>query len=36
MSNRVPLPAGTTLGKSFEYGLDINLDKVHNPSLGKQ
>lgn len=25
MSNRVPLPAGTVLGKSFEYGLDINL-----------
>lgn len=25
MSNAVPLPAGTTLGKSFEYGLDVNL-----------
>lgn len=25
MSNAVPLPAGSTLGKSFEYGLDLNL-----------
>ena len=25
MSSKVPLPAGTTLGKSFEYGLDINV-----------
>ena len=25
MSNRVPLPAGTVLGKSYEYGLDVNL-----------
>lgn len=25
MSNRVPLPAGTVLGKSFEYGIDCNL-----------
>ncbi|TFD09823.1 hypothetical protein E3T26_14440 [Cryobacterium sp. TMT1-21] len=25
MSSKVPLPAGTTLGKSFEYGLDVNL-----------
>lgn len=25
MSNRVPLPAGTTLGKSYEYGIDVNL-----------
>lgn len=23
--NKTPLPAGTTLGKSFEHGLDINL-----------
>lgn len=25
MGNRVTLPAGTTLGKAFEYGLDVNL-----------
>lgn len=25
MNARVPLPTGTTLGKSFEYGVDINL-----------
>lgn len=25
MSSTVPLPAGTTLGKSFEYGIDINV-----------
>lgn len=25
MANPVTLPAGTTLGKSYEYGLDINL-----------
>lgn len=25
MSEAVPLPAGTTLGKSFEYGIDVNL-----------
>lgn len=25
MNNQVPLPAGTTIGKSFEYGLDVNL-----------
>ncbi len=31
MSTRVPLPAGTTLGKSFEYGLDINLGLVGTP-----
>jgi hypothetical protein len=23
--NKVPLPSGTTLGKSFEYGCDINV-----------
>lgn len=28
----VPLPAGTTLGKSFEYGLDINLGTTASPS----
>lgn len=25
MSTRVPLPPGTTLGKSFEYGVDVDL-----------
>lgn len=25
MVTKVPLPAGTTLGKSYEYGLDVNL-----------
>ncbi|WP_105567128.1 phage tail tube protein [Microbacterium halophytorum] len=29
--NRVPLPADTTLGKSFEYGLDINLGTPGTP-----
>jgi hypothetical protein len=29
--NRVPLPAGATLGKSFEYGLDINLGTYAAP-----
>ena len=28
----VPLPAGSTLGKSFEYGLDINLGTTASPS----
>ena len=28
----VPLPAGSTLGKSFEYGLDINLGTSASPS----
>lgn len=28
MSNRVPLPAGTVLGKSFEYGIDVKLGGV--------
>ncbi|MFA5898150.1 MAG: IPT/TIG domain-containing protein [Hyphomicrobium sp.] len=32
MSNNVPLPAGTVLGKSFEYGLDINLGLIGTPS----
>lgn len=27
----VPLPTGTTLGKSFEYGLDINLGSYQVP-----
>lgn len=31
MSNRVPLPAGTTLGKSYEYGLDVNLGTYADP-----
>ena len=32
MSNAVPLPAGTTLGKSFEYGLDVNLGTYESPN----
>lgn len=32
MSNAVPLPAGSTLGKSFEYGLDVNLGTFEVPS----
>lgn len=28
----VPLPAGTTIGKSFEYGVDINLGTYGDPS----
>lgn len=31
MSNRVILPAGTVLGKSFEYGIDINLGTTAVP-----
>lgn len=31
MSTSVPLPAGTTLGKSFEYGIDINLGTYGSP-----
>lgn len=31
MANKVPLPAGTTLGKSFEYGLDVNLGTYESP-----
>lgn len=31
MSTNVPLPAGTTLGKSFEYGIDINLGLYATP-----
>jgi len=31
MSTSVPLPAGTTLGKSFEYGIDINLASYAAP-----
>ena len=31
MSNAVPLPAGTTLGKSFEYGIDVNLGTYDVP-----
>jgi hypothetical protein len=32
MSNSVPLPAGSTLGKSFEHGLDINLGLFGTPA----
>jgi len=32
MSNLFPLPAGTTLGKSFEYGIDLNLATYAVPS----
>lgn len=32
MNARVPLPAGTTLGKSFEHGLDINIGLQGTPS----
>lgn len=31
MNNRAPLPAGTTLGKSFEYGIDLNLGTYGSP-----
>ena len=31
MSNLVPLPAGATLGKSFEYGVDVNLNTYASP-----
>ncbi len=31
MSTRVPLPAGTALGKSFEYGMDVNLGTYDVP-----
>lgn len=31
MSARVPLPAGTTVGKSYEYGLDVNVGTVAAP-----
>jgi len=31
MNNRAPLPAGTTLGKSHEYGIDINLGTFGSP-----
>lgn len=31
MSNRVPLPAGTSLGKSFEHGIDVNLGTYATP-----
>lgn len=32
MSTAVPLPAGTTLGKSYEYGLDVNLGTYADPT----
>jgi hypothetical protein len=32
MNNAAPLPAGTTLGKSFEYGCDVNLGTFGSPS----
>lgn len=31
MNQRVPLPAGTVLGKSYEYGIDINLRTFADP-----
>lgn len=31
MNNRVPLPAGTVLGKSFEYGIDVKLGNAWQP-----
>ena len=31
MSTLVPLPAGSTIGKSFEYGLDINVGTFDAP-----
>ncbi|MFP7833134.1 phage tail tube protein [Marisediminicola sp. LYQ134] len=31
MNQAVPLPAGSTLGKSFEYGCDINLGTFADP-----
>jgi hypothetical protein len=31
MSTAVPLPAGTTLGKSYEYGVDVNLGTTESP-----
>lgn len=31
MSNPVSLPAGATLGKSFEYGVDVNLNTFISP-----
>lgn len=31
MSTAVPLPAGTTLGKSFEYGIDVNIGTSGSP-----
>lgn len=32
MSNAVPLPAGTVLGKSYEHGIDVNLGTYASPS----
>jgi hypothetical protein len=32
MSTAVPLPAGATLGKSYEYGLDVNLGTYADPT----
>lgn len=29
--SRVPLPAGTALGRSFEYGLDVNVAPIGQP-----
>ncbi len=29
--NKIKLPAGTTLGKSYEHGLDVNLGTFDNP-----
>ena len=32
MTNPVPLPAGTTIGKSYEYGVDVNLGTPESPN----
>lgn len=32
MNNRVPLPAGTALGHSYEYGIDVNLGTFAVPA----
>jgi hypothetical protein len=31
MASKVPLPAGTVLGKSFEYGIDVNVGTFDAP-----
>lgn len=33
MTNRVTLPAGTALGHSYEYGMDINLGTYASPAM---
>lgn len=32
MASKVPLPTGTVLGKSFEYGLDVNVGTAESPT----